>query len=66
MGYQDGLTSSVKEGSMNAMQTPLQKKTTPKAPKTLSRPVQELLLEIAYRLHANKVIARPRTSRLYG
>jgi hypothetical protein len=38
---------------------------TRKTRRTTTRPVPELLLELAYRLHATKVVARPtvRTAR---
>jgi hypothetical protein len=44
---------------MNATQTAPRR--TPKTVQTPSRPVTELLLELAYRLHATKVVARPAT-----
>ncbi len=50
------------EVTMNTTQLPSNPNTTQKTRQTSSRPVPELLLEIAYRLHASKVVVRPRTS----
>ena len=48
---------------MNATQLPARPNTVRKAHQTPTRPVPELLLEIAYRLHTSKVVVRSRTSR---
>jgi hypothetical protein len=48
---------------MNAAQTAPRKPSKPR--RTPSRPIPELLLELAYRLHATRAVARPpaRTTR---
>lgn len=46
---------------MNATQLPLRRNTARKSRQRPTRPVRELLLEIAYHLHTSKVVASPRT-----
>jgi hypothetical protein len=47
---------------MNATQLPSHRKVTRKTHQTSTRPVTEILLELAYRLHASKVVKRLQTS----
>ena len=54
----------VHEVTMNAAQLPSRRKTnTDRKTRQAPRPVPELLLEIAYRLHASKVVERHRVPR---
>jgi hypothetical protein len=41
---------------MNATQLPARRKTANKTDKTPTRPVAQMLLELAYHLHATKVV----------
>ncbi|HEV3438801.1 MAG TPA: hypothetical protein VG122_15655, partial [Gemmata sp.] len=52
----------IHEVTMNATPLPSRPNAARKTRQTSTRPVPEILLEIAYRLHASKVVARPRAS----
>jgi len=54
------------EVTMNATPLPSRPNTARKTRQTATRPVPELLLEIAYRLHASKVVVRPRASQSHS